>query len=325
MRKEVIFAVFTGGLLGLLVAFGVWRANSAFKPQVQDKQKEEVKSESEENQEDGLVIASPQNEEVVTSSPYSISGAANPGFIVISAEGKDYIAKTKSSGEFAIKAALAGGLNQLQVFSFANDSKSEKKLILVYSSEFAKYLDNKTEDPTEATTEADSIRQKVQEKLEKAQKVARAYIGSVTNISEDTIQIKTDSGEIKQAAVAKDAVFVKIQTSTKTVTFQDLAIGDFIIAMGLKNGNGVLDTKRVIITQPPAITQRKAITGIIKEINKKEVILEEAGQTQTLVFPKTWVGPNLNEIKKGDSLIAVGEASGSAITVRTIALTASIE
>lgn len=83
-------------------------------------------------------------------------------------------------------------------------------------------------------------------------------MGTVTDIADSTIQVKTGGGEIRQISANKDeVVVVKTGIANKVVKFTDIAIGDFIVAMGYKNGNQVLDTQRILITPPvtePKIT-----------------------------------------------------------------------
>jgi len=177
-----------------------------------------------------------------------------------------------------------------------------------------------------STDEANSVRDNVQKKVEEARIIPFAYIGTVTDIAEQTIQInkfifsktKEDAGEIQQISVDEEnTVFVKVTKSTTFVKFSDLAIGDFIIAMGFKNGNGVLEGKRILITTSVELTTRKAIFGEPSEITKRSLTLTAStGKEWVVEFGTTWVGPELSEIEEGDKIMIVGTTEGNILDAR---------
>jgi hypothetical protein len=177
-----------------------------------------------------------------------------------------------------------------------------------------------------STDEANSVRDNVQKKVEEARTIPFAYIGTVTDIAEQTIQInkfifsnaKENAGEIQQISVDEEnTVFVKITKDTTSVKFSDLAIGDFIIAMGYKNGNGVLEGKRILITTAVEPTTRKAVFGEPSEIAKRSLTLTApSGKEWAIEFGTTWVGPELSEIEEGDKVMIVGTTEGNTLDAR---------
>jgi hypothetical protein len=179
------------------------------------------------------------------------------------------------------------------------------------------------ETPTE---EAGSVRENVQKKVEEARTIPFAYIGTVTDIAEQTIQInkfifgKTneDTGEIQQISVDEENTdFVKITKSPTSVKFADLAIGDFIIAMGYKNGNSVLAGERILISTPIETTTRKAVFGEPSDVIKKTLTLTAStGKEWVVEFGATWEGPELSEIEDGDKIIVVGTTEGNTLEAR---------
>jgi hypothetical protein len=133
--------------------------------------------------------------------------------------------------------------------------------LIVYSSAFQQ----KTILPSsgEATTTDSAIRQKVEEKVSELLNRPKAYIGTVTDISDLTIQIKTKDSEIKQVSTeVTDVAVIKVGTVNKTVKLTDIGIGDFIVAMGYINSNSVLSAQRILITSP--IEERKETTVFAK-------------------------------------------------------------
>lgn len=142
MRKEILFAILAGVTFGLIIAFGVWRANVALRPNGTKTTAPEDASET--AQADfGITIAKPQDYQVVTASPTTITGIAKSDvWVVISAEEEDYVAKTDENGEFEIEVDVIGGVNEIIITAFDNDgAEIQEKLTLVYSSEFTKQVE----------------------------------------------------------------------------------------------------------------------------------------------------------------------------------------
>src|SRR5258706_9094544 len=69
MRKEIFFAIIAGGGLGLLIAFGIWRANVMLKPRDSKSTSTSTKAPTATSFQSGdlkIVIASPFNMAVLT-------------------------------------------------------------------------------------------------------------------------------------------------------------------------------------------------------------------------------------------------------------------
>lgn len=142
MRKEILFAILAGITFGLIIAFGVWRANVALRPN--EANTTESDNTSETVQADfGITVAKPQDYQVVTTPSTILSGITKPNvWVIASTEEEDYTAKTNGDGEFEIEIDVVGGVNEIIITAFDNDgSETEKRLILVYSSELAKQVE----------------------------------------------------------------------------------------------------------------------------------------------------------------------------------------
>lgn len=234
MRKEVFWAIFAGILFGLIIAFGVVRVNSTLKPKGE---KVEVSVTPKGiNNEFKIVLAKPENEDVVTKEPIEISGITKPlSWVIISAEKNDYLILSNEQGAFQENIELTSGVNQIKITAIDSSKlKSLEKVIVVYSSAFE---------------------EKGGDRLEKATNKPKAYLGTVTDITGSTVQIKSMSDEIKQISVEEEVVVVKTTPTNKVVKLGDIAIGDFIAAMGYRNGNQVLNAQRILIT--PAVSEPK--------------------------------------------------------------------
>lgn len=321
MKKEVLFAIVAGALLGVVIAFGVYRANIALVPSKGDDQKatpapKEVA---------GLSIIKPETLRVLTESATVVSGITSPNSnVAIVTDDNEYIVASDNKGQFEDEIELSGGLNEIKVFSFdTSGTQKEGSVLVVFSTEFAKYLTDETTktgtSSAETQSASDSVRQKVAEKIEKIEKSPTAYIGVVTDITDTNIQIKDSLGEIEQIAIEKDTTdFIKTIGATKKVEFKDLAIGDYIIAMGLKNGNKVLDGKRILVTTPFKSSARTVKLGTTTKDKTNVVTLKDKDNTFTLKFGTNWVGPEISELTETDKYMVIGELKDFNLTVSMI-------
>lgn len=313
MRKEVIYALIAGAFMGVIIAFGVWRANSAFKPN--GAKSPEYSPSITPPPQFGITVAKPDNLSVISSNPVEISGITIPdSWVVISLDENDYIFKSSKDGTFNQEVNLSGGVNQLQVAALGPTGEvSSDKLILVYSTEFSKSQAPSEAKPTPTPSdqnayEGSEIRQKVIEKVEQALKNPGALLGVVTDISTNTIQIKSSSGEIRQMSVQDGSSIVKMGKESKEVKFSDIAIGDFVVGMGYKNGNEILEVNRVLITEPLEEFSTKTVIGKVAAIDKKMITISPlAGgdDFEAVISTKTKI--RLSSISENDLVIIVGK------------------
>lgn len=139
MRKEVFFAILAGTIFGLVVAFGIWRANSSIKPKGDISEATPTASTpTPAVTEVGLTIAKPDSNSVFAENPVTLSGITKPdAWIAISSEEKDYVVKADTKGAFEQDIDLVGGVNEIIVTSFDDSGSSNtQKFLLVFSSEF---------------------------------------------------------------------------------------------------------------------------------------------------------------------------------------------
>ena len=197
----------------------------------------------------------------------------------------------------------------------------------------------------EATKSSDAIREKVQEKVDQALNTPLAYIGTITDISESTLQIskfvlqeeKEKTGEIQQVSTNEETVFVSVGKKTETVDFEDVAIGDFVVAMGFVNGNSVLEAERVLITEAFEPTEREAVQAVVSETAKGELganispageeitIKPEKGARITMTEEEETEKIVFTDIEEGDEIIAVGVYEDEVFTARRIHVLTVIE
>jgi hypothetical protein len=307
MRKEVLWAIVGGSILGLVIAFGIWRANSALRnssaanisPSPSGNPKREF----------GITLAKPEDNDVVTDSPITFSGVTSPeAWIAVSTDSDDYIFQAGTNGTFSHDIKLSPAVNQITISAYKDGGKSAStSLLLVYSSEFAKTTPAASS-PKPGTGEA-NIRQKVIQKVEEVLKKPTAYLGTVTDIAAGTLQIKNDASEIQQiSTLASGLAVIKIGKTNKEIKLADIAIGDFIVAMGYKNGNNVLNAQRILSTSPLGSSLTASIYGTISAIDKKTVSISSLtnGQESTLTYDKnTKTNTPFAKVEEGDLVVLV--------------------
>lgn len=135
MRKEVLVAILVGAALGLVVAFGIWRANQAFAPQGTETTPQPL---IEQKQERGLVINEPEDGTIVAEDSLTVGGKARPAAtIVILTNLSEIIIQADQGGNFEQDAKLEGGANEIIVAAYDQEgNKEEKTITVVFSTEF---------------------------------------------------------------------------------------------------------------------------------------------------------------------------------------------
>jgi hypothetical protein len=171
----------------------------------------------------------------------------------------------------------------------------------------------------DATNEGESVLQKIKEKVETLRQNPKAYIGTVTGKTENSLQIKDVDGKIQQISVNDGVTIVKTGKTNTEIKFTDVAIGDYIIAMGISTENNVLDAKRILLSSPIEEPKRKIVFGNISEIQGRDITITEAGDSEnTYTFPKSWKGPEIKELDTDMRVLIVALTDGNKPTIRTI-------
>lgn len=140
----MLFAILLGSIVGLAIAFGIWRANKAFLPQKKEEATQTPSiSQAAENSEEEvgsgpLTITSPENNLVVGTDKITIEGVSTENAtIVITTNVAESILQTGSDGKFKGDIELEGGVNLIKVVAYdKTGNKTEKALTIVYSTEF---------------------------------------------------------------------------------------------------------------------------------------------------------------------------------------------
>ena len=321
MRKEILIAIFFGITIGLILAFGIWRTNSSLKDNISQTADENRTVETEATAENSTFsINSPQDYDVITQNPVVISGiSGQETLLVIATETEDFIRNLSNNQEFEAEISLEPAVNVIKFTSFNSGGISAEKLFtLVYSSEFRKETEESVSKPADESDATTSVRQKVQEKLQLALNRPKAVIGALTDISDSGIQIRNDLGQIDQVAIDEAVSYARINDTTASLKFSDLALGDHIVSMGYYDDNEVLLARRILVTEPKTPPDITIVYGSVTDVSGRIITIESGGIETELTFPRRWKGPEINEINIDDIVVAVYTTTNETQTIRTI-------
>lgn len=171
----------------------------------------------------------------------------------------------------------------------------------------------------ETATDESNVLEKVKEKVESIRQNPKAYIGSVTDKTSDTLQIKNLDGKIDSISVSDNTTFKNTTKPGVEIKFTDIALGDYVAAMGTGDISNHLEARKIFIVAPVVEPERKIIFGSIKSLNKKYFDIEDSDKTTMQIFlPKSWKGPDVKDLEVGMQVVTVSAESEGKLTLRTI-------
>lgn len=181
--------------------------------------------------------------------------------------------------------------------------------------------------PTVSTSEIQNLReviqQKVREKLDQikeplAENPKKAYLGSITEITDTKITIDTKN-QLKEFILADDSVYIgSKQTKIKRT---DLKVGQDVLILSL-NKDTIIYAKRILVTDPKKIQNHKTVVlGQIADISKSSPIfvliptnnknrdLQIKILATTEIFSKDGTKIKDTDLKKGQKVICIYDSS----------------
>lgn len=329
MRKELLWAAVIGITFGVVIAFGVWRISSN---KTQPGKTESTPTPTPVIGEVKTTMDRPEDGDVVDSNLITVSGITKPlSWVTVSGEKGDYTVQAAENGVFNQEIDLAAGINQIKISTFdAIGNHDVQKLTIVYSSVFEPAS---VPSPTPGNNSTESaIRQKVEEKVAQVLNKPKAYMGVVTDIADSTIELKGTDSQIKQVSTSKDNITVVNEkgTSNKVVKLSDIAIGDFIVALGYVNSKSVLSAQRILIIDPLTDLKVDAFYAKVTDTSKTALTVNNMPDgTEASLSPDSksdietfkdgkFVLSKLSGINQGDILVYVLDSSGKIVVVRSV-------
>ncbi|MBI2268533.1 MAG: hypothetical protein HYU80_03800 [Candidatus Blackburnbacteria bacterium] len=176
------------------------------------------------------------------------------------------------------------------------------------------------EEASSATSSVrDLVRERVKAKIDNLTQKPMALVGTLEQVADSTLEIKDNSGKVLLASTSKDMLYYRVTDGKKKeIKFDELVIGEFVVAMGYRNGKDVLDAKRVIVYDKKPTQNKESAYGIVTNNSKGIVTIKhpKAGDVWTIKTARKTiitgkVGEKMEEIdieevNEGDRIVAVG-------------------
>lgn len=281
MRKEVALAITAGILLGVVFAFGSWKVAQGIKKRDLSEIINQIQQPTKKEIINQLTIDSPSNYSVLNNNTVVVSGITRPNsYVLASSANEDYLAKSDEAGEFKIDVNLKKGLNEIII--------EKKKLRLTYFSD--------------ATDEN-----------------LNSYVGLITDITDQTIQIRSESGEIQLISTDETTKSLNGKSNFQSIPLTDIGIGDYVVAIGTINGNKVLNSQFLFTSdEPKTIEPTIYYSTFVKGTTRNITIKTDGDEEKVIVLPRTWKGPEIKTLKENESIIVATTISGETETLRSL-------
>ncbi len=151
MKKEVLIAIASGLILGLVITFGIYTANRSIEKQKNAKKAQETPlpaSPSPSLDQKTLTITSPENYDLINQRELAINGIAWPeAVIAIITENDEFFTQADNEGYFLYKLNLVKGFNEITVIATDElNSTQTQNLVVTYSTNKIELEDEESEE-----------------------------------------------------------------------------------------------------------------------------------------------------------------------------------
>lgn len=135
MKKEVIVAILIGLVLGLIITYGYYRAQTAGNADQNPDLSATPEPSPNVDQAGNLVLHSPQDEVLTDNQELQVAGTTDPGaFVVVFINEAEHVTTADESGNFSVSGKLSENANVIAVYSIDEDGKTSTiERTVVYS------------------------------------------------------------------------------------------------------------------------------------------------------------------------------------------------
>lgn len=135
MRKEIIIVILIGILIGGIVAYGIYTAQTAITKTSREAADQQEGAQVTPQPTHTLTISEPANESIADKEEITLVGSTTPNAVIaIITEENEYLLTADGQGQFTAEITLVGGANTITVTAFDQEgNKAEAVLTLVYS------------------------------------------------------------------------------------------------------------------------------------------------------------------------------------------------
>ena len=136
MKKEVLIAIIVGFSLGLIITFGIYRAQKSLSERAESKNTDQGTTQIEGTANISLSITQPEDGSITDKDSITIGGISKKNALITIISSEDHQStQADELGNFSIEFSLDAGENQIHITSFSDDNtKQEKTISIVYSS-----------------------------------------------------------------------------------------------------------------------------------------------------------------------------------------------
>lgn len=139
MKKEVLIAVVLGIIVGLVITFGMYTANTAIQrkaQQIKDASPTPTpSSESQNEQLSSIIIYGPEDNMLTDKDKVQLSGSTDPNAtVIIFVNDKETVTLADAKGNFSVELSLVGGSNIITTIVIdANGKQNQDQRTIVFS------------------------------------------------------------------------------------------------------------------------------------------------------------------------------------------------
>lgn len=154
MKKEVLAAVALGVIVGLIITFGIYTANTALQRRSRQINATPSPTPNAENaKQSSIIIYSPENDTMTDKDTIQLSGLTTPNaIVVIFVNDKPVVTTADPKGNFSADLSLVGGSNVITIVATNETGKqSQEQRSVVYSTA------NLDETPLQSTASASPL------------------------------------------------------------------------------------------------------------------------------------------------------------------------
>ncbi len=307
MRKEVVFAIIIGLILGGIILFGIKIANqSAKEAAVPATSSGQIASPTPipTTAKSNLSLTEPLDHAVVNTGSIKIGGKTLPNStIAVESEADDALPAADGNGNFSTDFKLAGGENLIKITALLPNQTTESLTISVIFTT-AKLSSLTTSDLADVPIATDSktmVEKTYEDVLQKAKDNAKqteavldekadqnrlvGYAGSVTDIKQGVFSLDS-RGVTLQVSYSPGTIIIKNGVTLKP---ELLAVGDRAIVIGNLTGPDIVTAKRIVISKPvaPKSTKKTIFSPIVKiDIKKKTLTLKVDDKNREVALGK---------------------------------------
>ncbi len=348
MKKEVLIAIISGLILGLVITVGIYTANRSLNVQRAKKQMQSVPTPSllPSTNNKSLNLTSHENFDLVDGSNLNLSGVALPGAIVaLISEADNQIIAADKEGIFIFKTKLIKGFNEITLAAGdETGSLQTQNLVLTYSTskieaETSWLMSLAYAAEETATAGAESVTEKIKERLQdtvseglvsiKEQLTSKAtaprkkaYVGKILSLDEASLTL-TYKEQNFNVNLKPETIYVK--GANTAIDWEDLKVNDFVIAMGWFHNDSqeFIAARLSRINEPEPPLNRQLISGKISEVDGQKLKLNGKTLTLTKKTDLTVSGVNAassEDLALGDNLFAIVtlDSNGDIDTVNSV-------